>query len=90
MQRPRSSALSRALVGEDHAWGLTEQLLAEATDALRIANWQRGARKGDKPPKPIPRPGVTDGSGKRVSSRADALPLDEMQAWLGWSSAQMN
>lgn len=55
---PRESALARALLGEDVAWGLNEQLLAATLDTLRAANYQRAGGKGSKP-KPLPRPGVT-------------------------------
>lgn len=57
-QLPRDSALARALAGDDHVWDLHAHLLAVAADALHVANWQRSARKGARPPKPIPRPGT--------------------------------
>lgn len=53
----RGSALYRELVGDDHVWGLNEQLLASVVDVLNRANWQRAQGKGPRP-KPIPRPGV--------------------------------
>lgn len=55
---PRESAMARALLGDDVAWGLNEQLLAAAIDTLRQGNYQRGGGKGAKP-KQVPRPGIT-------------------------------
>lgn len=84
---PESSAVHRALLGEEkQAWGLSEQLLAMVVDELRVLAWQntKDATKGRNYPKPLPRPGVTQDEGVKVGSRADALPLDEMAAWLGW------
>jgi len=62
-------------------WGLPEHLLALLVDALHVANWQRSSdgSKGRNYPEPIPRPGV----GPKTVGR-DALPLDEMDEWLGW------
>ena len=77
---PRSSALVRVIEGDDHPWGLAEQLLAAAVDALSAANWQRGEGKRKDKPKPIPRPGV---GGDKTYGK-EALPLDEMADWLGW------
>lgn len=62
-QLPPQSATWASQNGGDSLWGLTEQLLAAAVDALNVANWQRsasGAAKGQQPkkPQPIPRPGV--------------------------------
>lgn len=66
--------------GDDHPWGLTEQLLAAAVDALHAANWQRGAGKNRDRPKPIRRPGIEPD--KKYGSQA--IPIDEMADWLGW------
>lgn len=54
---PADSPYGRAVLGEDHIWGLTEQLLAAVHDRLAAANWQRAGGKGPRP-KPIPRPGT--------------------------------
>lgn len=78
---PPGSALGRAMHPDSHAWGLTEQLLASAVDALAGANWQRANGKGPRPT-PIPRPGV--GPVKKQYGGADAVPIDEMNRFLGW------
>lgn len=80
-QQPDTSALFRARNPDAH-WGLTEQLLALATDALHVANWQRSGGKKRDFPKPIPRPGVTP---SETTYGKGALPYDEMAAWLGWN-----
>lgn len=77
---PRTSALVRELDGDDHIWGLTEQLLAAAVDELRGANWQRGPAKKKDRPKPIPRPGVE----QNKTFGKDAVSMVEMADWLGW------
>lgn len=79
---PATSALSRVQdpEGAGKGWGLTELLLAEATDALRVANWQRGGGTRRDYPKPIPRPGIEPES---TTYGKGALPVDEMAAWLG-------
>lgn len=72
---PRESATAREVGGPDLEWGLTEHLLAFVGDGIQIGNWQRAARKGSKPPKPITRPGVRDRDkkqGKTTLSPADA------------------
>jgi hypothetical protein len=53
---PADAACRRAIDPDNAAWGLAEQLLAAAVDALHTANWQRGG-KGARP-KRIPRPGT--------------------------------
>jgi len=83
---PRSSALVREIEGEDSPWGLTEQLLAAAVDALNGANWQRGGGKRKDKPKPIPRPGVE--KDKRFGK--EAVSMEEMADWLGWSKELAN
>lgn len=67
---------------EDAAWSLTDLLLAEVADALRIANWQRGSGKRSEFPKPIPRPGVEPDA--KTYGR-EAIPIDRMAEWLGWT-----
>jgi hypothetical protein len=78
---PRGSALVRELDGDDHPWGLTEQLLAAAVDALNGANWQRGGGKLRDKPKPIPRPGVEQ---PKSSYGRGAVSIEEMAHFLGW------
>lgn len=79
---PRDSALYRAL-NPDHEWTLTDLLLAEVADAVRVANWQRGSAKRHEYPKPIPRPGVEPQS---ATYGKGAIPIDEMAEWLGWDT----
>jgi hypothetical protein len=82
-QSPRDSAVHRSIVGEDHAWGLNEQLLAALFDVLAVANWQRGGDGGAKKPEPLMRPGVKKNRGD-VVAQGKAVPMDEMNALLGW------
>jgi hypothetical protein len=53
---PADSATRRTIDSDGAVWGLQEQLLAAAVDALSAGNWQRGG-KGPRP-KRLPRPGV--------------------------------
>lgn len=76
---PRSSAFFRVQNPDAAEWDLPALLLAEAVDALKVANWQRGGGKRADYPKPIPRPGVEPES---TTYGKGALPIDEMEAWL--------
>ena len=51
------AAYWRAAYPDRAAWGLTEQLLAELVDELRLFQWRLGGGKGARP-KPLPRPGA--------------------------------
>lgn len=86
-QSPRSaeSALYRALYPDEHAWQLSELLLAEIADALNVANWQRSAGKRKDYPKPIPRPGVSEKASQTYGS--NAVPIADMAAFLGWPTS---
>ncbi len=72
---PAGSALAREQAGEAAHWGLSEQLLASAVDALNGANWQRSGGKGTRP-KPVQRPGV---GARRETFSGESVPLDEMK-----------
>lgn len=82
-----SSALFRAMAGDEAEWTLSNQLRAAGVDALNVANWQRSAdgEKGRNQPKPIPRPGVASDS--TSYGKGGGLPLDEMAEWLGWTKS---
>lgn len=82
-QSPRDSAVHRSIVGADHEWGLSEQLLAALFDVLAVANWQRGGDEHAKKPDPLRRPGVNKPSGDVVAP-GKAMPMGEMNALLGW------
>lgn len=82
-QAPQDSAVFRSFYPDEAMWGLREQLLAAAVDALNVANWQRGSGKRKDYPKPIPRPGVEPTS-KTYGSKP--VPIDEMAEWLGWAA----
>ena len=84
-QSPPGSALFRAMNPDDWQWTFEAQLIAEAADQLRVANWQRSGGKKRDYPKPIPRPGVEPDS--KTFGGKGALPYDEMADWLGWSAA---
>lgn len=83
---PRESAYARALLGEDHFWGLSELILAQVSDSLRILVWQQteDGSKGKNQPKPWPRPGVAPDEDTTMFGK-DAISIDEMDDWLGWS-----
>ena len=72
---PADSATRHALEGDGAHWGLSEQLLAAAVDALAAGNWQRQGGKGARP-KPIPRPGVRGPTVRRHYGRTDRPPRD--------------
>ena len=76
-QSSRDSALVRSIMGEQHPWGITEQLMAAAVDLLRVANWMNteDGSKGRNRPEPIPRPGVEQP--KRYVR--EAVSMDEMR-----------
>lgn len=80
-QSPATSALYRAVNPDDHAWGLTEQLLAAIFDVTQMGNWQRQGDNRAPRPKPLARPGVEPAEKKIGSS---PLPMDEMARRLGW------
>lgn len=81
---PNDSAIHRAMIGEDHMWGLTEQLLAGIFDSLNIANWQRGGDEHAKKPERLPRPGVTKRTEGELLAKGKPVSTDEMDALLGW------
>lgn len=83
-QSPPDSAIVRALAPEAAMWQLPEQLLAEIVDTLHWLKWAKteAGQQGRDHPKPVPRPGVdTD---EPIGRKSDALPVDEMNDWLGW------
>ena len=82
-QSPRDSAVHRSVVGADHEWGLSEQLLAALFDVLAVANWQRGGDGNAKKPEPLNRPGVKKSAGD-VVAQGKAVSTEEMDALLGW------
>lgn len=70
---PDDSALQQALTPEDRQlWTFDRQLAATIIDELRNVSYVQAAVAGAKvkPPKPIPRPGVTAEKPKRPVDRA--------------------
>ena len=85
---PEESATFRVIHPEESAWGLREQLLAEAVDTLHWLQWAKtkdGAKNTNRP-RPVPRPGVDDGSETEVKHFGEPVPLDELLDFLGWGS----
>lgn len=81
---PRQSAWFSAIQGADESvWGMSEMLLADVADTLHWIQWKdtKDGAKNRNQPKPIPRPGITDDSKKRIGS--GSLPADQMVEWLG-------
>ena len=62
---------------DDTSWSVTDYLLAMVADNTAFRLYQAAGGKGKKP-KPVPRPGDV----KRYGG--DALPVADMQEWLGW------
>lgn len=89
------SALARA-TGGDSVWGLSEQLLAGIIDHLAVIAWQRteDGAKGRNRPKPIPRPGITDGAedgtGQETTHYGEAVDLDTVNGMFADMWAQDN
>lgn len=82
---PDRSALSAERHPEDAPWSLSEHLLAESVDSLRMLLWAKtkDGQKNRNRPKPIERPG------RRPEKLGKApLPVDEMCDWLGWDLAE--
>ncbi|MER5208589.1 hypothetical protein [Streptomyces sp. NPDC002825] len=63
---PADGAVQREIHGESAEWSLTDHLLAATVDHLAAANWMFqcvNSSEDDEtpdPPKPVPRPGLTD------------------------------
>lgn len=82
-QAPPTSAIYRAR-NPEWSWGLSEQLLAAAVDALHTLAWMQSedGQRGRNRPKPIPRPGV-EPEGQTFGRAADgAGELVDIEAWL--------
>jgi len=82
------ASLWRAL-DPDVVWDLPGTLLALLVDEIRVLRWEfeRVNFKGkNRPPDPLPRPGVKPPEDKATfGGGASALPIDEMAEWLGWT-----
>lgn len=83
---PPSSALQRAVNPEWARWlsgEMNGHLLAALFDVGQTGNWMQskdGKKKRNRP-KPLPRPGIDDGSTKYGGK---AAPLEDIKEWLGW------
>ena len=56
------------VLNPDWEWDLTNQLLAFLIDHHQMVAWAEGGKKGPKP-RPIPRPGVSEKSEKKYTTR---------------------
>lgn len=94
---PRESALGRELGGEKADWTLEAQLLAAVFDVARQHVWwaveiARDEKKGrnpygDRPPAPLPRPGVGETPAEppaTPSPRLSAARLDAADRERAW------
>lgn len=81
----RESAFVRHELGDDAAWGLQEQLLALNADYLRILIWMKtkDAQHNRNFPKPIKRPGVSDGKERTKIGVATKVSAGELMTQLG-------
>ena len=81
-QAPEGSALVRATVPAP-LFGVPERLALLIEHRLRVLIWQNSGGKGPAPePMPVPGDGSVDGDASWVG---DALPIEELNARLGWS-----
>lgn len=67
---PRSSALSRHILGDEAQWDLNEDLLALVADNLTIIRYALTSQKGDPPPVFVSRGARADAS-KSATQEAD-------------------
>lgn len=81
----RESAFVRHELGDDAAWGLQEQLLALNADYLRILIWMKtkDAQHNRNFPKPIRRPGVSDGKERKKIGGTTTVSAREQMVLLG-------
>jgi len=90
-QARTESALWRKLHPDEWMWDMTPSLLATLIDEMRYLGYMYQLAhgvKGIKPPKPIPRPGVSDTDAETIGK--EPLPMDEMAEWLGGPFAALN
>ncbi|MFI8827335.1 hypothetical protein [Streptomyces sp. NPDC053431] len=92
---PRDGAVQRQIHGEAAEWSLSDHLLAAAVDHLAAANWMFQCVNTDEdgdtpePPKPVPRPGVTDegdeesGEGSAEGNADEAISPAELARFFG-------
>lgn len=76
MQQDHLSQLGQEIHGK--IWSVEAQILAEAVDALNLANWQRGGRRSAPKPKPLPRPWLKP---KGRSLGSDPIPISAFNDW---------
>lgn len=77
---------------EDRFWTPDRQLMATIADRLAVLIWQptENGRKGRNPPKPIPRPGVTQDTDteqqqtRKRGGKKNAHTSSRMAKMLGW------
>ena len=80
---PMEAALVAEL-DEFGGWSRTEHLLARLVEAVEMLDWHfccKGAKKSKwpQPPKRIPRPGVDDGTERRIGH--DPIPISAFDKW---------
>ena len=65
---------------------MPEYLLAQVADSLNWLVWAKtkDAEHNRNRPKPIPRPGLDEPDKTIYGSKP--LPIEDMQAWLGWTN----
>lgn len=73
---------SATLLAVNGGWTVTDHLMANVIDLLQGANWQRSkdGQRGQRQPKPFPRPGVKDPT-KRTFKGA-SMSLADAGEWL--------
>lgn len=83
-QIPEKSALMRSKHPDIYNWGQAEHLLADIFDVASLLLWAKtkDGQKNRNRPDPYPRPGVE--KPERIGDKANAISVDEMNAWLGW------
>lgn len=78
--------LALAVLGPSEAWSPRDLLAASQVDNSTFLAWTKTKDAADhpnRPPKPIPRPGVQE-TAEVKHFGSDPVPLDELADWLGW------
>lgn len=88
-QSPPGNAIARSIDPQGAAWGVAEHLQRHTIDLLAAANWMASedGSKGRNRPKPYPGPGVVDPDEAVYGS--GAVPLDELDEFLGWKPPKL-
>lgn len=87
-QSATSTALKRAMFGDEVAWSVSEHLLAQLVDNTNWLVWSKteDAAKNRNRPARIIRPGDEPDEENEQHHGGEPLSLEQMQDWLGWQA----